>query len=327
MIFSYRKIILIAVAALVVGFSSGFFFPHFNETEQSSGEWRLGSSSLTNPLLECDLGQATIGSSKQDFTSDLEAFTDGLKEQGEVEEIAVYFRDLNNGPVFGINQGTPFAPASLLKLPLLIAYLHWSEEDPNVMSEKLYFEHPVDLGFQQEIVPAVSLEIGKSYSVRELLETMIIYSDNQALLLLFNHIPKNYQEDTYSLLGIDTSLITDPTATLSVKQYSIFFRVLFNASFLSRTNSEYALGLLTKTGFVDGIRAGIPAETVVAHKFGERKIQENLQQFHDCGIVYYPNHPYLLCIMTRGREVNALVNAIRETSSFVYEKIDGQYRE
>lgn len=320
-----KKSILILVAVLAVGFLIGFFIPRSNTSNEPSSELRLGSSSLTNPLLECDLGKTTIGSRKEDFTTDLVEFTERLKESGDVAEIAVYYRDLNNGPVIGINQNIPFAPASLLKIPLLIAYLSWSETLPSVLDEQVRFEGAVDVGYQQQFAPSKPLEAGMTYSIRTLLERMTIYSDNQALVILFERLPKEYQEELYTLLGVDASLITDPVATLTVKQYSIFFRILFNASFLSRANSEYALRLLTETTFVDGLRAGVPQDIVVAHKFGERKVQNDLQQFHDCGVIYYPNHPFLLCIMTRGEEASSLIDAIRETTEFVYGKIDEQY--
>ncbi len=320
-----NKMILIATGTLVLGFLFGFFFPRSSEIDEATGEWRLGSDSFTNPLLECDLGEEALSSKKIDFTADLRDFVEDLKDEMDIEDVSVYYRDLNNGPVFGINQEESFAPASLLKIPLLIAYLRWAEDDPRVLEEKIFFESPIDVGYQQEFAPSLPLVSGTTYTARELLERMIKYSDNQALMLLFNKIPQQYQEELYRLLGVDTTLITDPTARLTVKQYSIFFRILFNASFLSRKNSEYALQLLSDTSFVDGLRASVPESITIAHKFGERKTRMDLQQFHDCGIVYYPGHPYLLCVMTRGKDVTKLIDAIRETSGFVYKEINTQY--
>ena len=194
------KYILILVAILVVGFLIGFFVPRSNNDEETSSELRLGSSSLTNPLLECDLGGATIGSRKEDFTPELIEFTERLKKDGGVSEIAVYYRDLNNGPVIGIDQNIPFAPASLLKIPLLIAYLSWSETLPSVLDEQVRFEGAVDVGYQQQFAPSMPLEAGVMYSIRTLLERMTIYSDNQALVILFERLPKAYQEELYTLL-------------------------------------------------------------------------------------------------------------------------------
>lgn len=311
-------------------FVLGFFVGTFSETtpnteiDDSSPELRL-EGKLTNPLLECEISASTIASRKEDFTPELEDFVEELKKSTEVSDIAVYFRDLNNGPVIGVNQQEPYAPASLLKVPVMIAYLKWSEDEPNVLDEHIFYEGPFDVGYQQQFAPLVPLQVGMSYSARELIENMIRYSDNQALILLFNKLPRQYQEDLFTLVGVDAKLITDPTAVLSVRRYSIFFRILFNASFLSRTNSEYALKLLTETTFTDGLRAGVPDSILVAHKFGERKVSNNLQQFHDCGVVYYPDHPYMLCIMTRGENPQELITAIKDISTFVYEEIERQH--
>jgi len=315
------------VAAFFVGTILGATLFRYHSTGGGEFEVRLGAAEgdLTNPLLECEIAHDTIASRKEDFSTELTNFANQTKDTYGVSDLAIYYRDLNNGPISGVNQGETFAPASLLKVPVLIAYLKWSEEQPGVLEESIFYEAPVELGYQQQFAPSVSLEVGREYEVGELLEYMIKYSDNQALVLLFKRLPFHYQEDLYALLGVDTSLITNPTAELTIRQYSIFFRVLFNASFLSRTNSEYALHLLTQTTFEDGVRAGVPITVQVAHKFGERKTVDGLQQFHDCGIVYYPKHPYLLCVMTRGTDVKSLIAAIAETSEYVYHKIDEQY--
>lgn len=311
----------------LLGMWGGAAWFHFEEHAQGKSEIRLGSlnGELTNPLLECEIAEDTIGSRKEDFTPELNAFVEDLESHNGIREISVYYRDLNNGPVIGVDQTNSYAPASLLKVPILISYLKWAEDKPGVLEEKVTFTNPVNVGYVQEFAPTVPLEVGRTYTTKELLETMIKYSDNQAVVLLFKRLPASYQKELYELLGVDADLITDPSKALTIRQYSIFFRVLFNASFLTRENSEYALDLLTRTTFENGVRAGVPYPTTVAHKFGERKTADGLQQFHDCGIVYYPKHPYLLCVMTRGTDVEALVKGIASISEFVYKEIDRQY--
>jgi beta-lactamase class A len=322
----YAKFIIAAVSlasGIVVGSFIDFSLPNGVESELRLG---IREGEFTNPLLECEIAKDTIASRKQDFSPELEDFVARQREKDGVDDVAAYFRDLNNGPITNVGANELFAPASLLKVPVLISYLKWAEDRPEVLDEKILYSKPVDVGYQQEFAPAVPLEEGKVYTGKELLEHMVKYSDNQALLLLFKRLPTRYQEGLYTLLGVDSQLITDPTAQLTIRQYSIFFRILFNASFLSRSNSEYALNLLTQTTFTDGVVAGVPPDLRVAHKFGERKAADGLQQFHDCGIVYYPNHPYLLCVMTRGTDANKLISSIAEVSNFVYQKIDVQYK-
>lgn len=317
---------LLLLIAVGLGIIIGPYVRGAESTQSSGSEMRLGGTGLTNPLLECEIGRDTIASRKEDFTPELEDIVDGIKQENAVEDIAVYFRDLNNGPIVGANQESSFAPASLLKVPVLIAYLRYAEDRPDVLDELITYDKPYDVGYVQQFAPSVPLELGRTYTARELLEIMTKYSDNQALVLLFNKLPARYQEELYVLLGVDPGLITDPTGRLTIRQYSIFFRILFNASFLSQAHSEYALRLLTDSTFVDGVRAGVPGDIEIAHKFGERRTTGGLQQFHDCGIVYYPNHPYLLCVMTRGNNVDSLIDSIKDVSEFVYEKVDEQYR-
>jgi beta-lactamase class A len=320
------KKILIQSIALVVVFVIGLVLGQNLKGQDTSSELRadLGAG-LTNPLLECEMGKDIIASRKANFSEDLEEYVDDLKYSKSVKDLSVYFRDLNNGPVINIEADGQFSPASLLKVPIFIAYLKWSEDDPSVLNKNITFEKVVDVGYQQKFAPTVDMTLGKSYSVKELLEQMIIYSDNQALVLLYDRLPPKYLKDLYTLLGVDPDIAVDASKTLSIEKYSIFFRVLFNASYLSRNNSEYALTLLSRTTFDQGIRSSAPGSITVAHKFGERKSYGDIQQFHDCGIVYYPNHPYLLCVMTRGQEVTGLIDTIKQTSDFVYSIIDKQY--
>jgi beta-lactamase class A len=46
---------------------------------------------------------------------------------GEADRVSVFYRDLNNKQWFGVNENDRFAPGSLLKLPLAIAYFKSSE--------------------------------------------------------------------------------------------------------------------------------------------------------------------------------------------------------
>lgn len=91
--------------------------------------------------------------------------------------------------------------------------------------------------------------------------------------------------------------------------------------------SKIALEILTQVDFRDGIVAGVPPGTVVAHKFGERRLAESdLVQLHECGIVYYPGQPYILCVMTRSRDLFKLTGVLKDVSGEVYREVDRQFK-
>src|SRR6187549_2313828 len=133
---------------------------------------------------------------------------------------------------------------------------------------------------------------------------MVQYSDNDATLLL----SQNMNVGIYNQVFVDLDLPPPPTAGeyfISALDFSKFFRVLYNASYLSPEYSEFALKLLTQSTFSDGIRAGVDGNIKIAHKFGERVIG-NKAQMHEFGIVFYDGSPYLLGVLTKGSNLKEL---------------------
>ena len=142
---------------------------------------------------------------------------------------------------------------------------------------------------------------------------------------MFNNISSARQEKTFSELDIPIPS-QDPNYSLTAKEYASFFRILYNASYLSKKSSEEGLSLLSQSEFKDGIVSSLPKNIVVAHKFGEREEEGKdgkiINQLHDCGIVYYPDYPYLLCVMTRGESsLTDLSNIIKETSGIIFDEV------
>lgn len=282
---------------------------------------------LINPLVDCQYtgnGPSEI----KPFQDDVEAFADRINDEDPgVDVISVYFRDLNNGPWFGVDQNEPFAPASLLKLPILMAYYQLAETDPSILTKEYTFH--VTSSTQeviQNVVPAETLQDGKTYQVNDLLRRMIVYSDNSAQDLLLQNIDTSALAKVFNDFGLPLPGGNASTSEMDVVNYSVFFRVLFNASYLNKEYSEEALELLSQSQFTAGLVAGVPPGITVAHKFGERGIEGSSEfQLHDCGIIYYPGHPYLLCIMSKGTSESDLENTIAEVSQYVYTEVNGQF--
>lgn len=247
------------------------------------------------------------------------------KAAGHLTEAAIYFRDLKSGPVFGIDETVDFAPASLLKLPFALVYLTQAERQPELLQGKLQFEGTT--GMTQTFIPSESIKADTPYTIEELLARMLRYSDNDAYGLLDEYLKKIGKEDvtkqTYLELGfIDPSSPEDET--MSVRQYASIFRALYNISYLDAALSEKALGWLSQSDFTQGLRGGVPESVTIAHKFGERFTDDGKKQLHDCGIVYYPDNPYLLCVMTRGTSFDDLAEVIRHISAEVYTEVNSR---
>ena len=212
-----------------------------------------------------------------------------------------------------------YSPASLLKLPVMMAYFKKVESDPELLKKKVkYLGKEVLLG--QSIKPDRQIEKGKEYTVEDLIFRMMIYSDNAALTLLEENIEPILIDKVTLDLGVETATEKSPDDFMSVKGYAGLFRILYNASYIEKSYSEKALDILSHTEFDKGLVAGIPKGVTIAHKFGEREIGNNIKQLHDCGIVYH-TRPYLLCVMTRGKDLNVLANIISQISKLTYDSV------
>jgi beta-lactamase class A len=320
------------LAALLAGVLIGFFLRTIvaeHETRRPAHtQFREGGFRYVSPLLACESSRdAKENIEFKPLEHRIRKAIDEQKERKWLTSESVYVLRLNSGKWFSINPALFYYPASLMKVPVLMAVLKQAEANPHLLGEKIRFTGKTELSNEpQYFAPSKRLEAGESYTVDELLKRMIVYSDNDALALVVEHVTEPVISRTFEELGLLDPFAEgsgDSDYSLTVDQYSIFLRVLYNASYLSTEMSEKALDLLTKIEFRQGLVAGVPPGIPVAHKFGERTSGgiSPVKELHDCGIVYYPAHPYLLCIMTRGDSFEYLDDAIKETTRVVYEEL------
>jgi beta-lactamase class A len=280
-----------------------------------------------NPWLRCEPVEDLKKKEYTEFKGRVESYiADGISS-GDIHTVAVYFRDLENGPWFGIEEDALFSPASMLKLPVLIAYYRQAEFHPSLLEREIEIAGSAPSLSNDENQEMGSLQVGGSYTIEELLRRMIVYSDNAPLHLLLSYLKQFYPDDdvfaeTLAAMGIAKSEGSEEDF-LTVKRYSSIYRALYNASFLSKEMSQRALDLLTHTSSPRGIDDGVPSGTPVAHKYG---IRSSEGQLHDCGIVYHPENHYILCIMTKGTDTVAQGDIMAEISGMVYEEVQSRSR-
>jgi beta-lactamase class A len=327
--FTFKTTWAAIIFAFAAGFSSAYFFTTKNEIKQivderinKLTEQRKNSGyQFINPLIECDNYLPENNASEALIKSEIESYSNELLVEKKATQISVYYRDLNNGSWLGINEDEHYSPASLLKVPIMIAALKKCEKDPSFLKKKIKFERYID-NVVANIIDTGWVQIGKSYTVEELIVKMIAYSDNEAKNLLLLEIGDNAFNQTFIDAGIAPLDFKYTTDVITVKEYSSFFRLLYNATYLNKELSEKALSILSKSDFKNGLVAGIPQGITISHKFGERAFNENnIKQLHDCGIVYLNNEPYLICVMTRGFEFDELGKIIANISKIVYTQV------
>ena len=164
------------------------------------------------------------------------------------------------------------------------------------------------------------IKLGSKYTVRQLLTYMISYSDNNATALLNNNLEADVLYKLFADLNLVIPDIKAQHYYFTVKDYSLFLRTLYNATYLSVANSEYAMELLEKCEFKGGIVNGLPSNIRVAHKFGESGTPTEMQ-LHESAIIYDKDKTYLLTVMTKGKDNKSLSSLISKISELVHKNI------
>jgi beta-lactamase class A len=283
-----------------------------------------GKYTLIRPDFSCDeYTQST------DVLSSLRATLEKDIRQYELNHyasrISVWVRDLNTLQWVGVNEKEQYAPASLFKVPIMIAIFKYAEIQPQILSQRIVFEN-VDLVPEVDKVDAAfRLKIGQEYSIEELIEQMITRSDNEAYAILTQRLSDEFLSNVYGDLGIKVRPgMSTSDEFIDARSYANIFRTLYQSSYLTPEFSQKALEILSSTVIKEGARAGVPSGVKIAHKFGLRRETDQSGavtslKFHDCGIVYPPGHPYLFCILTEGSDEQHLSSIIATLSSAIYQ--------
>ena len=215
-----------------------------------------------------------------------------------------------------------------MKIPVMIAILKKAETHPEIFKMEIVYD-AINNNTIEEDQGVLKVQ-GKHYSMHDLIEMMIDYSDNFAAMALLKYIGEEAVQKVENDLNIRIKPeYTDLSNFVTVKNYAGFFRILYNASYLNPEMSQKALAYLSKAVYNEGIRKAIPDSINVAHKYGKRDIHvqgSKLKtiQLHHFGLVYYPGKPFILGIMTRGSNLEQKKKIIYELSKITFDEVNRQ---
>lgn len=316
-------------AGLLIGISliAGVFFGKFyfsNSSVQRSD--CVSKLTFLKPNIDCESLDSTADKLSS-LQSKLEVMVQGLKKTGKTKRASVFVRDLNTSRFAGVDDTDVYYMASLLKTPLLIGGFKLAEVEPKILEQTITYNGVPNLYGEQVMKTEKPLIVGETYMVRDLLKRSIVYSDNTASQILFDFFPEGFLDRIMQALGIQHTRPDGEVENLTTaRTYANIFRILYNASYLTKEYSNEALKILSEVSFDNGATSLLPKDLLVAHKFAERTlVYENggvaIRQFHECGIVYTDNAPYIFCIMTEGDNYQILEKAVADISLTVYDEM------
>ena len=254
----------------------------------------------------------------------------------EVVGVAVY--DLQSKQTLFINEKVSLHAASTMKLPVMMEIFRLVEDkklrltDPIEVKNKFF--SIVDgseyrLNKTDDSDEEVYNRIGQKMTVLELVDHMITWSSNLATNLLIERVgPENVMKlmaelganDIRVLRGVEDSKAFRAGKNNMTTAYDlmVLLRAIAENKFKSKRACEKMVEILSAQHFNDGIPAGLPTATKVAHKTGEITKHK-----HDAGIVYpLDGKPYVIVVLTKGIESDKQSGKlIAEISRLVYQAL------
>jgi len=230
---------------------------------------------------------------------------------------SLYFQYLPTGTTVQTANDQQEVAASLMKLPTAMdAYraveMHKANLDTVITLQPSMLDSDFGTLYQKGA--------GYKLTLREAIRIMLEQSDNTALNAVLSVTGGAVPAAANSLNAVDVSYVqnSDQSVSISARSYSSLLSCLYFSCYNTYQDSQAILDQLAHSNFNDGLVAGIDDKSIrVAHKIG---VYNNANQ-SDCGIVYVPQRPYLVCIMLNGPDNATTQGHIADLSKIIYQYI------
>lgn len=222
--------------------------------------------------------------------------------------VSIYFEYLPTGANISINKDEKIWPASLIKIPIAMAIMKKVQDKKWKIDNELVI---LDQDKDSEYGDLYKEPTGTTHTIQNFLEETLINSDNTAHFVLLRNLDGGELEDVYVHLGMDDiidALKKSPKKEaetdnrITAKRYSIFFRSLYNSTYLSQEYSQLFLSILSHAPH-ELLSTGLPDDVPFVHKTGIRT-DEAVRA--DSGIVYASGRPYIITVMVQQKNKEKL---------------------
>lgn len=228
-----------------------------------------------------------------------------------------YAEYLPTGTSVKINQDNDMVGASLLKVPVVMNLFRAVERGEIGLTDSVVI-HEGDIDRRSGTLWQKG--VGFKMTLEEVARYAIVESDNTAVNMLIGAASGKFDlfQEAIDELDITLSVENDTQSTIGAQGYSSLLKCLYLSCFNSYVHSQQLLEWMSESGGPPRLKFELPEHVVVAHKYGTSGGRSE----SDCGIVYVPKRPYIICIMIDAPlpQANALM---AEVSGKVYDYIVG----
>lgn len=296
-------IILTVVVLFLLGVNGWFFFKYMALKNSPANSALINEYPLIDPVRKFH--------KQDDLIVNIQPLRDEFSLMEKDTNISIYFEVLNTGANISINKDAEFFPASLLKVPMVIAAVkkierkEWSWDTELELTEQ---DKSKDFG------ELWKQSVGTRFTVEELIKQVLINSDNTAYFILLRNLgPEEFLKIEKHLGLLD---FFSKNKEISAKRYAPILRSLFSASYLTAENSEKILEWMSMSSFKNYLASGLPPTVKFSHKIG---VSDEKKVFLDTGIVYLKNRPYIIIVMIKNHSASEAEKIMKDIGQEAYE--------
>ena len=245
-------------------------------------------------------------------------------------KVSCVYRGLVTGETFTFGADTVHPSASVIKIFLMAFVFQLEKEGKLSLLERV----PLKKENMAESCGVLNyLKDVKELSVRDLVELMIIISDNAATNVLLELVGMEplqrflLEELQLTATRFQRKMMDFEAAKKGLQNYTSaretadLLEKIYRGELISREASEKMLQILKEQQFDNLIPAhldGIVPERAIAHKTGGLE-----HVVHDAGIIDYGKEPFLICFFGSEVDVPAYGKLIGDASYEIYQAVQG----
>ncbi len=274
----------------------------------------LGFSSQENYLLTAISTTARARAAQEASLDSKVAASIEERIQKSGADVGVAFQTLNGRTAWSFHAEDTFHAASTMKIPVMIELFHQVQQGKLKLDDSLPIKnefHSLADGSIFTLDPKDDSEtdlyqaMGQTRTLSQLCELMITVSSNFATNLLIQKVGvENIRATVHSLHADGMNVlrgVEDNKAfakglnnTTTALGLAVLLEAIAEGQAVDAEASRQMVEILERQKFNEGIPAGLPAGTQVAHKTGE------LTKLHHDAAIVYAKRPFVLVILVRG---------------------------
>ena len=227
-------------------------------------------------------------------------------------KVAVAVKNLETGEEYYLNADEVMPTASLIKLPVMVE-TYWQAHEGKVKLDTMLTLKKADK-VQGSGILTPHFSDGASFSLRDAVRLMIVYSDNTATNMVLDQIGLPSTNGRMEKLGLNNTKINAKVFRADTrldqergKKYGLgsttaremvqLLELIEGGKVVSPEACKDMLDHLKRCDDKEKMTRFLPSGTVVAHKTGSVNASKT-----DAGIIYTKGGPVALCVLTDANE-------------------------